>query len=76
MVYMSPYEMFPELWEECIQSLSKMYSAKDDEVMDGMFQCKRCKSWKTTYYQLQTRCADEPMTTFHECTACQKRWKS
>lgn len=41
----------------------------------GAFQCGKCKSWKTTYYQLQTRSADEPMTTFVNCVDCGKRWK-
>ncbi|KAG2422773.1 hypothetical protein HXX76_015793 [Chlamydomonas incerta] len=40
-----------------------------------MFQCGRCKQRKTTYYQLQTRSADEPMTTFVTCTNCGQRWK-
>lgn len=28
-----------------------------------------------TYYQLQTRSADEPMTTFVTCIKCNSRWK-
>jgi transcription elongation factor S-II len=39
------------------------------------FQCAKCKQNKTTYYQLQTRSADEPMTTFVECVNCGARWK-
>lgn len=42
---------------------------------EGLFQCGRCKSKKTTHYQLQTRSADEPMTTFVTCLNCHKRWK-
>ncbi len=42
---------------------------------DGIFKCGRCKSLKTTYYQMQTRSADEPMTTFVTCTNCFNRWK-
>ena len=45
------------------------------EAPAGMFKCRRCKSDKTTYYQLQTRSADEPMTTFVTCTKCDLRWK-
>lgn len=41
----------------------------------GAFKCKKCKSWKTTYYQLQTRSADEPMTTFVTCHDCNRHWK-
>lgn len=42
---------------------------------DGIFQCRKCKSKKTTYYSLQTRSADEPMTNFITCLSCGNRWK-
>lgn len=35
----------------------------------GMLKCPRCKSLKTDYYQKQTRSADEPMTTFANCSS-------
>lgn len=41
----------------------------------GAFRCGKCKSWLTTYYQLQTRSADEPMTTFVTCHGCNNHWK-
>ena len=43
----------------------------------GMFQCGKCKSWKTTFAQANTRCADEGMTTFVSCLApgCLNRWR-
>jgi DNA-directed RNA polymerase subunit M/transcription elongation factor TFIIS len=31
---------------------------------DGLFKCRKCKSTKTVYYQMQTRSADEPMVRF------------
>jgi len=45
------------------------------EATTDMFQCGRCKARACTYYQLQTRSADEPMTTFVSCTVCKNRWK-
>ncbi|KAJ8435123.1 hypothetical protein Cgig2_020766 [Carnegiea gigantea] len=39
------------------------------------FKCGRCGQRKCTYYQLQTRSADEPMTTFVRCVVCYNRWK-
>lgn len=50
-------------------------SRAKDEDYTGLFKCGKCKSVKTTYYQMQTRSADEPMTTFVTCTGCGNRWK-
>lgn len=36
----------------------------------GFFTCKKCQSKNTTYYQMQTRGADEPMTNFVQCLNC------
>ena len=41
----------------------------------GEFTCSKCKSTKVTYYQMQTRSADEPMTVFLSCLKCGKRWR-
>lgn len=37
--------------------------------------CPACKKCDVTYNQMQTRSADEPMTTFCHCNECGKRWK-
>ncbi|KAJ8552890.1 hypothetical protein K7X08_020283 [Anisodus acutangulus] len=39
------------------------------------FKCGRCGKNQTTYYQMQTRSADEPMTTYVTCVNCDNRWK-
>jgi transcription elongation factor S-II len=54
---------------------SNMFAKKMEEDFSGIFKCGKCRSSKTTYYQMQTRSADEPMTTFVTCHNCQKRWK-
>jgi len=41
----------------------------------GLLKCGKCKSVKTTYYQMQTRSADEPMTTYVTCMSCQHKWQ-
>jgi DNA-directed RNA polymerase subunit M/transcription elongation factor TFIIS len=46
-----------------------------EEDYNGLFKCGKCKSVKTTYYQMQTRSADEPMTTYVTCKNCGNRWK-
>ena len=60
----------PKSMKELIE---KAKAAEED--YEGLFKCGKCKSTKTTYYQMQTRSADEPMTTFVTCLNCTKRWK-
>jgi transcription elongation factor S-II len=73
------------IWPEgpCARTLAAMKLREDDleasrkaqVAPSGMFKCGKCRSDKTTYYQLQTRSADEPMTTFVTCLNCMKKWK-
>lgn len=48
-----------------------------NEVKEGIHECHFCGSKKTTSYDLQTRSADEGMTTFIKCAnpKCKKMWK-
>jgi hypothetical protein len=42
----------------------QMEAAKaKEEDYSGLFKCGKCKGVKTTYYQMQTRSADEPMVS-------------
>jgi transcription elongation factor S-II len=79
---LSPVELWPNgLWHQTEvrlkekQMIIDKVNALADEDYIGLYQCSKCKSMKTTYYQLQTRSADEPMTTFVTCVNCGKRWK-
>ena len=62
---------------ECVASLPEYVTpdVDEEEVADGIFKCKKCGSRKTTYYSLQTRSADEPMTNYVTCVQCKNRWK-
>lgn len=55
----------------------KIDVTNQDETIEssGLFKCPRCKHRKTTYYSMQTRSADEPMTNFITCLNCNNRWK-
>lgn len=37
--------------------------------------CRKCKGNNCSYSEMQTRSADEPMTTFAYCLDCGNRWK-
>lgn len=41
----------------------------------SLLKCGKCKKNNCTYHQMQTRSADEPMTTFVLCNECGNRWK-
>ena len=75
--FLSHYEMSPERWEKLIAEKQE----RDKNIYDvqhkinSEFKCRRCKSNNCSYYQLQTRSADEPMTTFVSCQECGNRWK-
>tara|TARA_B100000900_G_scaffold401557_1_gene406370 strand:+ start:1247 stop:1765 length:519 start_codon:yes stop_codon:yes gene_type:complete len=78
LAYMSHQEMNPEAWRELIKEKEIRDKHKYDPVLEAStdeFTCRRCKSTQCTYYQLQTRSADEPMTTFVSCINCGKKWK-
>ena len=69
-------DLFPERWSELNSEFIKEHQEPEKiEIQDGLFKCGRCKTYKTTYYQLQTRSADEPLTTFVTCVNCSNRWK-
>jgi len=75
---MSHHEMLPEKWDARIQKKIIRDKTKYDtqiEAATDTFTCRKCKSKKCTYYQMQTRSADEPMTTFVSCIDCGARWK-
>ena len=70
--------LYPDIWEEIlIKNAKKMASMGKDNNEQGtsMFRCGKCKKNNCTYFQMQTRSADEPMTTFVSCLNCGKRWK-
>ena len=52
----------------------RVQDAKMNEGKEGFFQCEKCESMNTSFYQQQTRGADEPMTNFCECLACGHKW--
>ncbi|KXN72426.1 transcription elongation factor [Conidiobolus coronatus NRRL 28638] len=57
------------------QNLFNMKGAGNVQAETDAFKCGKCHQRKCTYYQMQTRSADEPMTTFVTCTNCNNRWK-
>lgn len=68
----------PKHWRPLIEeTIAREKALYTQEKTASIFMyCSSCKKKsKCDYYQLQTRSADEPMTTFVTCLECDKRWK-
>lgn len=71
-------KLFPSRYNEILEKYGEKQIHvinKSDPDVQGMFRCGKCKTYKTTYYQMQTRSADEPMTTFVTCHNCGNKWR-
>jgi transcription elongation factor S-II len=76
--FMTHQEMNPKRWSELIQQKALRDQSKlttNIEASTDMYTCKKCKSKRCTYYELQIRSADEPATIFVTCLDCGKHWK-
>ena len=76
-VSMEPQKMAPEIWREAIKNVQRkrdMMVIARPKNNDGLYEC-RCRSRNTTFYQMQTRGADEPMTVYITCHDCDSHWK-
>ncbi|GJD08748.1 Putative transcription elongation factor S-II [Galdieria sulphuraria] len=79
-VVMTPHELAnPELKKEREQlrkeSIRESKKSVDTQTFSEEFQCRKCGLRKCSFFQMQTRSADEPMTTFVTCHHCGNRWK-
>jgi transcription elongation factor S-II len=57
------------------EAINDHQMATQGGTKSDLFKCGRCGQRNTTYNQVQTRSADEPMTTFVLCNNCGNRWK-
>jgi transcription elongation factor S-II len=76
--FMTHHEMTPEKWKKLIEDKIERDKNKyevDKRGATDEFKCRKCGERQCTYYQLQTRSADEPMTTFVSCLNCGNNWK-
>ncbi|KAH9523659.1 hypothetical protein Btru_040617 [Bulinus truncatus] len=57
------------------EAINDHQMAKTGGTNTDLFKCGKCRKNNCTYNQVQTRSADEPMTTFVLCNECGNRWK-
>jgi transcription elongation factor S-II len=75
--FLTPQEINIEHWKKYLDR----QSANDDflgsrtmGIKTSEYKCSRCKNNECTYYLLQVRSADEPMSTFVNCLNCGHKW--
>ena len=74
----SPSDQCPDRWRAILQKSLEKDKAKYSKKVTANIEmfCRSCKrKTKCDYYQVQTRSADEPMTTFVTCLECDTKWK-
>jgi DNA-directed RNA polymerase subunit M/transcription elongation factor TFIIS len=75
---MNVMEYAPHLYSELRerQLLREQNQLEGSKAMaTDLFKCGRCHKRETTFYELQTRSADEPMTKFITCLNCANHWR-
>ena len=76
--YKSHQDLYPDKWESQLekkkQRIENKYFPKIEASTDA-YTCRKCKKNRCTYYQVQIRSADEPMTVFIRCISCGKQWR-
>ncbi len=60
---------------ELDKDIGKYMTAQDNQAETDQFKCGKCHQRKCKYYQMQTRSADEPITTFVTCMNCNHKWR-
>lgn len=79
LAFMTHQEFNPKRWRQLIEKKMKKDASKlNDNIQAStdMYTCKKCKSTRCTYYEMQTRSADEPATIFVTCLDCGKHFRS
>lgn len=72
---MRPHEICPEKWEDVIQMTAKMAElAEQSGRTTDSYTCARCNRNKCTYFDMQSRSMDEPMTRYFRCCHCGHQW--
>lgn len=76
--FMKPQNTFPEQWINVLDKYIKKYEhAYENKVvaMTDMYRCGKCKKRECTWYEMQTRSADESSSLFIRCVNCGNSWR-
>jgi len=70
LIYASSCDVYPKQYKNIIE-IDKITKYKmEQKSMITTKKCRKCKVSRGSIFQMQTRSADEPMTTFYKCANC------
>lgn len=72
LAFLKPEELDFENWRRIIEKKANIEKRINDADYYEWKPCENCHGTKYKYIQMQTRSADEPMTTFFICVGCSK----
>uniref|UniRef100_A0A6G6ACQ8 TFII-like transcription factor n=1 Tax=Borely moumouvirus TaxID=2712067 RepID=A0A6G6ACQ8_9VIRU len=75
LAFLKPDEFNKDNWIKIISRKKTTEEKLNDLPAVEWKPCRACKNTEYFYRQLQTRSADEPMTTFYTCKKCNKTYK-
>lgn len=73
--FLSPSQIHPEKWSHIIKKKEYVEQRENNIVYSDAYKCFKCGESKCKITQVQTRSADEAMTTFVVCVVCHNTFK-
>ncbi len=74
LAFLRPEELDEDNWMRIIMRKNTTEEKLNNLPTVTWKPCYRCKCTQYSFYQLQTRSVDEPMTTFYICKQCDKNY--
>lgn len=74
-----PNELNPQLCESVLttyRAKQELLDSKQRERITSLYTCSRCRKNEHSFFEMQTRSCDEPMTSFYTCLNCGHKWSS
>lgn len=68
--FLSPKQLNPKIWSDVVTKKKYEADKEKNKATSNAYKCYKCGENKCSITQLQTRSADEPMTTFVTCLVC------
>jgi DNA-directed RNA polymerase subunit M/transcription elongation factor TFIIS len=73
--FLSPSQIHPENWKTYINKINFEEERENKLEYSDIYKCKKCGACKSSVTQKQSRCADEPPTTYVHCLVCNYGFK-